>query len=158
MRRADQIAGIIVLLFSGLVIEEATRIPEQAVAVGRTNFAPVPGFLPYWAGVVLAVFSIMLIVSASLRQAQPDKEAVLPTGWALVSVCLLAASLAVYISLLETLGYLADTFLLDAFLLRVVMRASWKMSIAVGFIAAIALFAIFQVMLGINLPQNMFGF
>ena len=158
MKKADQISGIVILLFSGLVIGESLRIPEQAVAVGRTNFAPVPGFLPFWAGVILAVFAIMLIVRATLQPAEPGKAAIFPRGWALASVALLAASVAVYIFLLEVVGYLLDTFLLNALLLRVVMRVEWKMSIAVALLASVLLYAIFQVLLGVGLPTNLFGF
>lgn len=158
MKKADQIAGFIVLLFSGLVIEESLRIPEQAVAVGRTNFAPVPGFLPFWAGVIMAIFATMLIVSASLRPAEPGKEAIFPHGWALASVALLAVSVAAYVFLLDVLGYLVDTFLINIFLLRVVMRVEWKSSLVVALLASVSLYAIFQVLLGVGLPQNAFGF
>jgi len=158
LKKADQIAGIVVLLFSGLVIAESLRIPEQAVAVGRTNFAPVPGFLPFWAGVILAIFATMLIVGASLRPAEPGKEAVFPRGWALASVALLAASVAAYIFLLDVLGYLVDTLLINVFLLRVVMQVQWKTSLAVALLASVSLYTIFQVMLGVGLPTNAFGF
>ena len=146
------------MLFSGLVIEESLRIPEQAVAAGRTNFAPVPGFLPFWAGLILAIFSIFLIVSASLRPAEPGKEAIFPRGWALASIALLTASVAAYIFMLDVLGYLLDTFLLNALLLRAVMRVEWKSSLVVALLASGALYAVFQMMLGVGLPQNAFGF
>lgn len=158
MKKADQIAGFVVLLFSGLVIAESLRIPEQAVAAGRTNFAPVPGFLPFWAGLILAILAIMLIVGASLRLAQPGKETIFPHGWALASVALLAASVAAYIFLLDVLGYLVDTLLINIFLLRVVMQVQWKTSLVVALLASVSLYTIFQVMLGVGLPTNRFGF
>ncbi len=158
MKKADQITGIIVFLFSGFVIEESWRIPRQTVAAGRTEFAPVPGFLPFWAGVILAIFSIILIASASLHPADPKQRTVFPRGRALISVTLLAASLAAYIFLLDVLGYLVDTFLLNTFLLCVVMQAKWKLSLVVALLASVSLYVIFQVMLEVSLPRNMFGF
>ncbi len=158
MKKADQVAGLVVLLFAVFVIEESLRIPQQAVAAGRTNFAPVPGFLPFWAGVVLAIFAIMLIISASRRPAEPGEEAVFPRGWALASVTLVVAGVAAHILLLEALGYLVATFLLNAFLLRVVMRVEWKTSIGVALLGSGALYTIFRVMLGVGLPENAFGF
>src|SRR4030042_5122772 len=97
MKKPDQIAGMIVLLFSGFVIEESLRIPQETVAAGRTEFAPPPGFLPFWAGVILAIFSIILIVSVSVRPADPQKKETFPGGWALLSVFLLTAALAAHI-------------------------------------------------------------
>jgi putative tricarboxylic transport membrane protein len=159
VKKADIIAGIVVLLFSGFVIEESLRIPTEAVAAGHTNFAPAPGFLPLWAGIVLAALSMALIVGAALRSSPGEqKGAIFPVGPALVSVSLLAGSLAVYIALLEMLGYLFDTFLLNAFLLRVVMRGGWIMSVAVAVAASIALYVIFRLLLGIDLPQSPLGF
>ena len=159
MKKADVIAGIIVLTFSGLVIEESLRIPTEAVAAGHTNFAPAPGFLPLWAGIVLAALSIALIVGASLRSSPGgEKEAIFPSGPALLCVSLLAGSLAAYIALLESLGYLLDTFLLNAFLLRAVMRGGWGMSVTVAVAASIALYVIFRLLLGIDLPQSPLGF
>jgi putative tricarboxylic transport membrane protein len=158
MKKPDQIAGIVILLFSGFVIEESLRIPQETVAAGRTEFAPPPGFLPFWAGVTLAIFSIILIVSASVRPADPRKKETFPKGRALLSVIFLTTALAAHIFMLDVLGYLADTFLLIAFLLRVVMRARWKMSLAVALLASVSLYLIFQVMLEVNLPKNMFGF
>jgi len=60
--------------------------------------------------------------------------------------------------MLDVLGYLVDTFLLITFLLRVVMRAEWKLSLAVALVASVSLYVIFQVMLEVNLPKNMLGF
>jgi hypothetical protein len=63
-----------------------------------------------------------------------------------------------YIFLLGVLGYLVDTLLLNIFLMRVVMRAQWKLSLWVPVIASVSLYVIFQMMLGVDLPRNMFGF
>jgi putative tricarboxylic transport membrane protein len=158
MKKPDQIAGMIILLFSGFVIEESFRIPHETVAAGRTEFAPPPGFLPFWAGVILAGLSILLIVSASLRAADRQKKKTFPGGRALLSVFLLTTALGAYIFMLDVLGYLVDTFLLNTFLLRVVMQARWKLSLAVALLASVSLYAIFQVMLEVSLPRNMFGF
>jgi len=157
MRRADQVAGGVVLLFAALVIFESLRIPEQAVAAGRTNFAPVPGFLPMWTGVILAVLSVLLIVNASLRGAPEGAAPVFPRGRALAAVALLTAAVALYIAFLESLGYLLATFLLIAFLLRAVMGGSWRMSVGVAAVASFALLAIFKWMLGVDLPAGPFG-
>ena len=66
--------------------------------------------------------------------------------------------MAAYIVLLDVLGYLAGTLLLNIFLMRVVMRAQWKLSLWVPAVASVSLYVVFQVMLGVNLPKNMFGF
>lgn len=154
---ADQVAGCVVLLFSGLVIAESLRIPDRAVAFGRTSFAPGPGFLPFWAGLVLAALAIMLILSASFRARGDGSLAAVAGPGALGSVVLLVLILAAYIFFLDILGYLACTIILNLFLMRVVMRSSWILSFNAAILVSAALFVLFQVMLGVQLPSNSLG-
>lgn len=157
MKRANQITGIVLLIFSGYVIMASMQMPLRQIT-GRTSFAPSTGFLPMWLGVIMAVLSILLIVNATLREADSTRQAVFPRGRALAAVLLFLAGLAAYIALLEVLGYLSATALLTAFLLRFVMQAGWKRTLLVSVSASIVLFVIFQVLLRVELPKNMFGF
>jgi hypothetical protein len=157
MKRANQITGIVLLIFSGYVIMASMQMPLRQIT-GRTSFAPSTGFLPMWLGVLMAILSILLIVNATLREGDSHREAVFPRGKALAAVLLFLAGLAAYIALLEVLGYLAATVLLTAFLLRFVMQAGWLRTLLVSVSASIVLFVIFQVLLHVELPKNMFGF
>jgi putative tricarboxylic transport membrane protein len=157
MKKADQFIGIFVLLFSLLVIEESWRLSEPVMA-GRISYEPGAEFLPLWAGVLMAILSLLLVISATLRPADPAQKAVFPRGSALAAVVQLMASLAAYIFLLDVLGYLTGTFLLLLCLMRAVMRATWKSALLVSLVASVSLYTIFQVLLNVNLPKNMFGF
>ena len=158
MKRANQITGIILLIFSGYVIMASMQMPLRQIT-GRTSFAPSTGFLPMWLGVLMAILSILLIVNATLRERRfrPGGRS-FPRGKALAGVLLFLAGLAAYIALLEVLGYLSATVLLTAFLLRFVMQAGWMRTLLVSVGASIVLFVIFQVLLHVELPKNMFGF
>jgi hypothetical protein len=68
------------------------------------------------------------------------------------------ASLAVYILTLEILGFLVGTGLLTAFLLGVVEREKWSTTVVVAVLNSVGLYLVFQVLLGVNLPTNRFGF
>lgn len=157
MKRANQITGIVLLIFSGYVIMASMQMPLRQIT-GRTSFAPSTGFLPMWLGVLMAILSILLIVNATLRKGDSTREAAFPRGKALAAVVLFLAGLAAYIALLEVLGYLSATVLLTAFLLHFVMQAGWKRTLLVSVGASIVLFVIFQVLLRVELPKNMFGF
>jgi len=157
MKRANQITGIVLLILSGYVIMASMQMPLLQIT-GRTSFAPSTGFLPMWLGVLMAILSVLLIVNASLREGDSPRESVFPRGKALAAVLLFLAGLAAYIALLEVLGYLSATVLLTAFLLRFVMRAGWLRTLLVSVSASIVLFVIFQVLLHVELPKNMFGF
>ncbi len=153
MKKTDQITGIIVLIFSGFVIEESWRMPQQSA-----TFGPGVGFLPFWLGVLMAILSILLIVTAWRRPADSAKKAILPGRQAVIAIVLVLAGLAVYILLLELLGFLVDTMLFTAFLLSVVMRERWKMTLVIALMTSVGLYVIFQILLEVNLPKNMFGF
>jgi len=157
VKKADQITGAVLLAFSAFVVAESLRIPSETVAAGRTSFAPGAGFLPMWAGLVLAIFSIALIVTAMRRSAPAARGPALPRGPALVAVTLTALGLLAYVAAFERLGYLAATFLLNAYLLRGVMKVGWKSSLLTAFLASISLYVVFHVLLGIGLPRAGFA-
>ncbi len=97
MKKADRIVGIIILIVSGYIMLESLRMPQQAVA-GRTSFGPGVGFLPFWTGAIMALFSILLIIRGLRRPAEPaEKTVIFPRGPALISVVLLPLDLGVYI-------------------------------------------------------------
>ena len=157
MKKADRFIGIFVLLFSLLVIEESWRLHEPAMA-GRINYEPGAEFLPLWAGILLAILSLLLMIGAARRPDEPHPKSIFPRGWVLASVVLLMVSLAAYIFFLDVLGYLTGTFLLVLCLMRAVMRTTWKSALLVSLLASVSLYTIFHVLLNVNLPKNMFGF
>jgi putative tricarboxylic transport membrane protein len=152
MKKADLITGIVLLALSGYVIQESWRMPQSA------TFGPGVGFLPFWLGVMLAILSVVLIVGAWRRVKDPNDKSPFPAKHALISVGLVMAGLGGYIVLMEWLGYIVNTILLVVFLLKVVEKEPWPMTLLVAVLTTASLYIIFQVLLGINLPANQFGF
>ncbi len=153
MKKAEMIAGVVLLVLSGLVIWGALEMPPSS------SFGPGAGFLPFWLGVLLAVLATILSVSAWRRQgAEQDSQPVFPGKQALFAIALVMVGLAIYIFLIETLGYLADTFLLIVFLMKAVEREEWPLTLMVAAVTTVTLFVTFQILLKITLPSNMFGF
>ena len=153
MKKADLITGVILLVISGYVIQEALRMPPSA------TFGPGSGFLPFWLGVLLTVLAVILLATAWRRQAtEKDSKSPFPGKRALIAIGSVLGGLAVYIVLIEVLGYLVDTFLYVAFLLGIVERERWPMTVGVAVLTTAGLYIIFRVLLGITLPSNMFGF
>ncbi len=153
MKKAEMITGVVLLVLSGSVIWGAMQMPPSA------SFGPGAGFLPFWLGVVLAILATILFVSAWYRQAgEQDKKSVFPGKQALLTIVSVLIGLAVYIYLIEILGYLVDTFLLILYLMKVVEREKWLLTLTVAVGTTVILFVTFQVLLKITLPSNMFGF
>jgi putative tricarboxylic transport membrane protein len=147
------ITGVFLLVLSGFVIWEAAQMPPSA------TFGPGSGFLPFWLGVLLAVLATILFVSAKRREVtEKDSESVFPGKQALFAIAAVLAGLAGYILLIDVLGYLVDTFLFVVFLVKVVEREPWPLTLKLAVATTIGLFITFQILLKITLPSNMFGF
>lgn len=152
MRRADQLTGIIMFVFSLAVMEGARRMPPSG------TFGPGAGFLPFWLGVAMGLLSLLLLLNASREPIQAGGRAPFPMGWKLLPLIETACALAAFILLLETLGFLLATGLLTAFLLKVVEREGWLTTGTVAVANAGALYIVFRIFLGVSLPRNSFGF
>ena len=140
------------MLFSIYLVEESWRMPPSA------TFGPGAGFLPLWLGVLLALLSILLIVNAFRRPVVPAMKPIFPSGRTLLRLGAVIAGLTVYILTLEVLGFLVGTGLLTAYLLGFVEREKWYTTILVAALNSAGLYLVFQVLLGVNLPANRFGF
>ncbi len=152
MRRADQITGIIMLIFSVAVMEGGRRMPPS------NTFGPGAGFLPFWLGVAMALLAIILLVTATREPAMAGGPSPFPTGRPVVAILETGGALAAFILLLEPLGFLVAIALLTAFLLRVVEREGWTTTLVVAVANAAGLYIVFKIMLGVSLPKNLFGF
>jgi putative tricarboxylic transport membrane protein len=153
MKKAEMITGVFLLFLSGAVIWGALQMPPSA------SFGPGAGFLPFWLGVLLVVLATILFVSAWRRQAtEKNNKSIFPGKQALQTVTLVMGGLTGYILLIEVLGYLLNTFLFVSFLMKVVQREKWPLTLGVSVGTTAGLFLIFQVLLRITLPSNMFGF
>lgn len=153
MKKADIITGFILLVLAGYVIREAWTMPQSG------TFGPGPGFLPLWLGALLAFLAVILLVTSwSRRPTEKDRQSPFPGVKPLLSVASVLLGLALYTLLMETLGFLVDTFLFVAYLMLVVERERWPTAILVAASTTAALYLVFQVLLTITLPRNMFGF
>jgi putative tricarboxylic transport membrane protein len=151
MKRADLITGFVLLALSGYVIWESWMMPASA------TFGPGSGFLPLWLGILMALLASMLIAGAWLRRPDPGEAAPFPAGKALLRVTAVMVGLGGYISLMEVLGFVVNTFLFVAYLMLAVEREKMKLTMLVAVLTTAGLYLIFQVLLGITLPKSMFG-
>ncbi len=151
MKKADFITGFLLLILSGNVIFRAWRMPVSG------SFAPGSGFFPMWLGTVV-ILAIVLLIKAARLLPGPSQSSLFPTGKALLSVVAVFSGLAFYIVLMETIGFLVNTFMFVTFLMKTVERENWRLTVIVAVLTTAALYIVFQVLLGITLPKNQFGF
>ena len=152
MRKADLFTGVVLLVLAGYVIYEAWLMPPSG------TFGPGSGFFPFWLGIILAVLSLILMIGAALRPKDQNDRSPFPAGQALFAVSKVLGGLVIFTVLMETLGFIINTFVFVTYLMKVVQRERWWVVLLIAVTTTACLYVVFQVLLGISLPRNMFGF
>lgn len=120
--------------------------------------SPGPGFLPFWAGITLGTFSIILIIKSILRKKVEERIMNLWKGMEWHKVILVITSLFLYVILLPRLGYLIATFGLLVLLFSVMRRQRPWTQVGSALITVLATYGIFYLWLDVQLPKGIFGF
>ena len=151
MRTADRIGAAVLL---------ALAVAYTATAAGRYTYwtatGPGSGFFPFWLGIVLAVLSTLLLVSA-VRRPDPGPSWI-PRGHGAARFVVVVLVTAVFIALMPLLGMVLGTAVFLAVLLRMLEGHSWRATVAVAVGAAVANWAVFVLWLKIPFPVGVLGF
>jgi putative tricarboxylic transport membrane protein len=114
---------------------------------------PQPGFFPFLGGTVLIGISAILLVRAwggHGKRAEAFGEVQRPV--------ILVLGMAVYVAILDPLGYIIATTFIGLVILRVIGLKSWKMLAMASFGFAIATYFLFGSLLGTELPLGILDF
>jgi hypothetical protein len=121
-----------------------------------TPSSPGPGFLPFISGVAMALLALVVF----FQQIHGNKDT-LKSLWAQKkwpAVPIVMAALIIYAVALNFLGFILDTFLLTAFLLRVMEPLRWSRVLAGASGATLGSYAVFHLWLEAQLPAGVLGF
>ena len=141
------------LFWMGLAV--AVCIESLQLQIGSFH-QPGPAFLPFLAAVLLGILSLISLLQTLKGTLQDDYNA-----WAKMSFLklgLVVASLFLYVLLLNTLGFLLDTFILLLFLFRVMEPYRWTKVLFASLLTIGAVYAFFVVLLDSRLPKGLLGF
>jgi hypothetical protein len=151
VRRADRIAGAVLLVFA------------VAFSAGALKFYPYSGpggpgsaFLPFWLGALMAVLAAMLLASA-LRAPDPGPEW-LPRGEGRKRLLLVLGVTIAFVALLKVLGMMLGTALFLVVLLRLLDRSSWLLALSVAALTAGLNYLVFTHWLRVPFPVGVLGF
>src|SRR5262245_45667082 len=128
MRRADAVVAGTLLAFAAVALHEAGQLPFGSAR------NPGPGFVPWWTAAALGLLALGLLAQALWARPR-DGDA--GPGSPVTAVGGLVAALAVYVALLEPVGYPLCTLALVVFMLRVVTPHRWTVALGVAALASI---------------------
>jgi hypothetical protein len=117
---------------------------------------PGPGFLPFWAGITLALMSIGLLANNWSRKG-PARPSFFPEtdSWKRVLATFIA--LLAYNLVSDHLGFTLTAFLFVGFLVKCIFPQSWARTLVVAAGAAIAARLLFVDFLQTQLPTGFLG-
>jgi hypothetical protein len=123
-----------------------------------TLASPGTGFMPFLAGLAIALFAFIGLLQGTLRRRQGVDWNPPMRGLKWGKSLTVLAALFAYILLLTPLGFSLCTALFIAFLLRTVKPQGWLVVIFGSILTAFGAYGIFEVWLKAQLPKGPWGF
>ena len=152
MERADRVSGIFWFLFSVFVSIESYRL-----GLG-TLHQPGPGFLSFWTSVAMGIISIGVLARAWTPMEAGERKSPIFGKENLLKITFVLLSLFLYAFFMEVLGFIPVTLLLFIFLLGMIERKKWRLTIFVSIVVTGISFLLFEVWLKAQLPKGLLGF
>ncbi len=147
----DRISG---LFWLGVSIFACFKSLQVEVGTIRS---PGPGFLPFWAGVIVAILSLLLLAKSFVRSDVQDSPVPLLHGTGWTRILLFLVILCLWAILLQRIGYLVSTFGLMLSLLSLSERMRWWRRILGSILISSATYILFNIWLGVQLPAGILG-
>ena len=148
MKRGDFIPSILFILLSFFVC-------QQSLGLGVGTFSqPGPGFLPFSAGIVIGVLTLVLLIQSIISKtvrSEVDKNGSMGSKGKTFLICL---SLFLYTISVNIFGFLLSTFAFVLFFLYIVeYKKIWRLLIIAGLIT-FGNHLVFVKWLGVSLPKG----
>jgi putative tricarboxylic transport membrane protein len=148
MKRLDIASAVVMMLLAGLVVAGTPELDFW------DDVGPGSRFMPLWVAGVTAVLSLLLIVEARRRAADPVDW---PDRAGLRRVASTFAAIIAFVLAAPWLGFVVTTALFVVALLLIVERRPLLPSLMSGLLTAALIHAIFIAWLSIALPKGVFG-
>jgi hypothetical protein len=149
MRPEDVIIGSLCLLAAAVAAVES--VPRY---FGRQGIGS--GAFPTWVAALLACCGAIVVAKAVGQRRLAAWEA-WPRGAALVRVLLAAASMAIYLVVIQIVGFWLGSSLLLLFHFHVLGHYSWRVAIPAAFVSGLVIAYVFGALLLMPLPPGFLG-
>jgi putative tricarboxylic transport membrane protein len=121
-------------------------------------YRPGPGFMPFIAGLVIAVLGLISLFISYYPQKKHEAKQEIPFGFRFHPLVLILLTLITYSILFDTLGYLISTFLLMLSLFSLShKKMKWWFIVGGALLITFASYLVFDIWLRCSLPKGVFG-
>lgn len=128
----------------------------RAVEIGDWH-EPGPGFLPFYAGIVLSLMAVALFAGSYAKKAWPAKPSFFPKPDSWKRVLATFVALIAYNLVLAHLGFTLTTFVFLTFLVKFIFPQSWTRTLTVSILGSVIARLLFINFLETQLPKGFFG-
>ena len=154
MKKSDYISGLVLLGFAVILFLGAQGLPL------RSEFGPGSGLFPVILSVLLALFSLIIIIQAWRRNlhVKTSKETPKLLGTEKKKYFLYLGSFFAFSLFFEKLGYFLSMILFLGFILKYVEKQSWITTCGIIIVSGLVSYFIFVKFLAVPLPQGLLSF
>jgi putative tricarboxylic transport membrane protein len=152
MRRPYQITGSLFLLLSAFVAYEALQLRYY------TPLGPGPGFFSFWLALIFGGLAVVMLVQATAGRPEPMPQDFFAHRIGYLRMGAVVLALVVTIYALEPLGFALTMFGVCAFLLTVLGRQHWVVTLLVALASSFGAYYVFDHWLKVPLPRGLLGF
>jgi putative tricarboxylic transport membrane protein len=152
MKNRDLVSSLIWIALGGLFVVGALKLGLTRRGV------PGPGFLPFLTGLALILVSLFVLIPALGRREKAENGDFFPERASLRKLLFVLIALFAFGVAMKYLGYLLTTFFFMFFIARVMEPKGWWTTTLLALVAAVVSYALFVVLLEVNLPTGLLGF
>lgn len=148
--RSDKLSSAVWLVFGAVVVYYSKKMGLGILS------NPGPGFLPFWAGVLLCGLSIFIFFQDKIASQEEQQKSIgqLWAGMNWSKSIILILGLSAYTLIFSYIGFLASTTALLLLLLKTIDPMGWIEAIGESLLASLISFAVFDLWLKIQLPRG----
>ena len=148
MKRAEQVLGVVLLLFAIYIAYESSMIEAGA------EFGMGPGFMPFWLAVGLGITSAAVLVRAIALPAGRFEAAFYPEKAGALRVVLVLAGYLLSVILMKPLGLPISLAVLTAITMPIFGCRSVKTIALTAVLTLFGVYLVFGRWLGVPLPMG----
>lgn len=141
--------GVCILLFAGFIFVNSLKFQLYG------QYGPGPGLFPALLSGLLAVMSVLYILSCLKQENKITFSRAFPKGKVLVRVSTIVGSIIAFILISPFVGYIIASIIVMLMLLLPDFK--WYTSFGVSIAVTMVLFFVFSTILSIPLPANVWG-
>jgi putative tricarboxylic transport membrane protein len=151
MKNRDLVSSIVWISLGGVFVIAALQQGLMHKGV------PGPGFLPFFSGIALILFSLFILIPALGKRVEIMSGSFFPERGSFRKLAFAVLALFAYGVALEYVGYLITTFVFIIHMARLIEPKSWLSVILMACATAVISNFLFVVLLDVQLPKGPFG-